>query len=365
MISYHVGYLGVSPSLLFSLTGSAIPRALLWSVPCGLAGIGLFLFWQHVDREATASVAQCWSGYTFVLGFMICLRMQHAYQRFWEAATLTHECRAEWLHAVGCVIAFSSDDAAVAEEVKHFHHLLARLASMLHEAALERLCLAHEPMDLGGLEHLESSAVEYLNERQHCRGEIVCQWILRLIYDAMKRKLVDAPPPIFGPVIKEIVQGMVKLNNVEKIVQLPVPFPYVQMTVVLLLFHWMITPIIAALIMPNWRWAGGVAFSSVFFLWSIYFISMEVEMPFGHHSNGLPSDRMHSQLNECLKTLLHQQTQTPPGFIYRTENRCSYRNSIASKRTALTDSTRSSISLHALCSSPSRRSESPTPEASV
>lgn len=274
MIAYQMSYFGVSPSLLFSIKGSAMPRALLWSVPCGLIGIGLFHLWKGGEQEARASVAQTWSGYTFVLGFMICLRMQHAYGRFWEAATLTNELRAEWLHAVGCLVAFSSDDIEVAEQVKHFQHLLARLASMLHEAALERLHLSHdEPIDLVGLEGLESSAVEYLNE-QRCRSEIICQWMLKLIHNALKSKIVDAPPPIISPIIQEISQGMVKLNNVEKISQLPVPFPYAQMTVVLLLFHWMITPVIAALIMPNWRWAGGVAFSSVFFLWSIYFIAI-------------------------------------------------------------------------------------------
>jgi len=316
MIRYNAGPLGVSFGVLFTLSGSVLPKALFWSVPCGFLGVALFFVWGSPENYANDSVSATWTGYSFVLGFMIVFRMQHAYERFWEAATLTNEFRAEWLRATSCLIAFCSNEEARKNEVKHFQHLIVRLVSMLHRAALEQLHLVSDSnFEVTGIDGIEVEALEFLRE-QTDRCDVILHWVLRLTVDAMKTGVVTAPAPVMSPIFQEFSQGMVKLCNVQKLSSLPIPFPYVQMTIYLLLFHWAVTPIIAALIMPNWRWAGAVSFSSIFCLWSIYYIAMEIEVPFGSHKNNLPSDDMQRELNRCLRLLLDERAQVPPLFEY-------------------------------------------------
>jgi len=82
----------------------------------------------------------------------------------------------------------------------------------------------------------------------------------------------------------------------------------------LMIFHALVTPTIASLIMYNWRWAGMLAFSSVFSFWCINYIAMEIEMPFGNHYNNLPVCQMQRSFNETLLISTHHYMQRPPSY---------------------------------------------------
>jgi len=321
MIEYDAGYLGVSPCLLVKFSGSVVPKALCWAIPSALCAIGLFFYWGGDDTKESRSVSNTWVGYSFILGFLIVYRMQQAYVRFWEGATLTNELRAEWIDACQSLFAYCTDKPDKKADVDKFQHMLVRLLSMLHRAALERLNLNDvETFAIVDNKGFDPAKLEFLSENPD-RVEIVFQWILRLIVKNMRLGVIDVPPPILSRSFAEVSAGLIKLQNVMKITQIPVPFPYVQMTIFLLMFHCYLTPIIASLIMHNWRWAGCLAFMSVFCLWAIYYIAQEIECPFGCHKNNLPVYEMQNDMNRVLSMLLHDYIQTPPEFDFSQKDR--------------------------------------------
>mmetsp|Transcript_151798 Transcript_151798/g.268013 ORF Transcript_151798/g.268013 Transcript_151798/m.268013 type:complete len:378 (-) Transcript_151798:108-1241(-) len=313
MIKYEAGYLGVSPTMLLKLSGSVVPKACLWAIP--ITGIAILLFelaWGGEDAAASSTVSQVWMGYSFILAFLIIYRMQQAYTRFWEAATLTNELRCEWIDAFQSLCAFCSEKPEKKAEVELFQHTVARLLSMLHRSSLERLNI-DDSKEFPILDNTGMSKLDYL-ENIPDRCEVIYQWVLRLITINSKNGVLDIPPPILGRCYSEVSQGIAKLHNVMKITTIPIPFPYVQMTVFLLLFHCMLTPIIASLIMHNWRWCGCLAFMSVFCLWAIYYIAMDVEVPFGSHKNALPCLEMQNDMNRILCMLLKKHMQEPLAY---------------------------------------------------
>mmetsp|Transcript_29261 Transcript_29261/g.51214 ORF Transcript_29261/g.51214 Transcript_29261/m.51214 type:complete len:376 (-) Transcript_29261:143-1270(-) len=314
MISYNGGLLGLGLCDLFRITGSVVPKALFWSLPSSAIAAGLWFYFRGDDEGSSKPVSRVYNGYSFILGFMIVFRMQQGYTRFWEAATLTNELRSEWLDCVQNLFAFTSNAKEKQAEVEKFQHLVIRLISMLHRSALERLNLNEKTVfpiiDNSGI---GSAELEFLGANTD-RCEIMYSWLLKIIMSNMKSGVIAIPPPVLGRAFQELGTGMAKLHNVMKITTIPIPFPYVQMSSFLLLFHWVLTPIIASLIMKNHKWAACLAFMGVFCLWAIYYIAAEIEQPFGTHKNCLPCFDMQEELNRILIVLLDPQSQEPPEF---------------------------------------------------
>jgi len=300
MITYHEGYFGISPDLLFRLRGSVVPKSLIWALPAMASGMGLFFYWGGVDNEASNSVSQAWTGYSFILGFLIVYRMQVSYNRFWEACSLTNEMRGEWIDAYCSLCSFCNKSDAKHEEVLAFKGLLMRLFSMMHQGAIAKLCL----MEVEEVPIIDPTGIEpdYLEFVMHHpeKMEILVSWIEQAIVAAAQDDVIVVAPPILSRAFHELSRGMVNFNSVMKIRNYALPFPIVQMIQCLMIFHACVTPIISSLIMYNWRWAGMLAFSSVFSLWCINYIAMEIEQPFGDHYNNLPVIQMQHEFNKGL-----------------------------------------------------------------
>ena len=99
MIEYSHGRWGMQ--VLLKCRGSVIPKALVWSVPCALLTVLLHIYWGDVKGDANTElegIGTIWSGYTFVLGFLIVFRSNQAYSRFWESAASLTISMAVWFH---------------------------------------------------------------------------------------------------------------------------------------------------------------------------------------------------------------------------------------------------------------------------
>jgi len=66
--------------------------------------------------------------------------------------------------------------------------------------------------------------------------------------------------------------------------------------------------------MYNWRWAGSMTFISVFGLFAIYYMAMELEDPFSNNANNLPLVMYQDDANRVLMTMLHPRLQKAPKF---------------------------------------------------
>lgn len=147
------------------------------------------------------------------------------------------------------------------------------------------------------------------------RVEVLVMWFEHVVIDHMHSGIINVPAPILTRVFQELNGGMVRLKSAMKIRQIPVPYPMVQVSFVLLIFHWMCTPIIASLIMYNWRWAATMSFTSVFGCWSINYMAMELENPFSNAYNNLPLASYQDDANRVLMTMLKPGLQDAPQLV--------------------------------------------------
>eukprot|EP00929_Paragymnodinium_shiwhaense_P032519 TRINITY_DN18012_c0_g1_i1.p1 TRINITY_DN18012_c0_g1~~TRINITY_DN18012_c0_g1_i1.p1 ORF type:complete len:551 (+),score=139.59 TRINITY_DN18012_c0_g1_i1:178-1830(+) len=325
MIEYQFGNWGIG--LIWGIKGSVFPRALFWAVTCWLASVIAIKIASGLpdfDPTKHGAAFQIWASYTSVLGFLLVFRTQIAYSRFWEGVTTLQQVRGVWFNAVSNLIAFcnDSDDEAMRENVAGFQHLLIRLMSMMYCSALQQIADVKddhfEVLDHAGI---EENSLRYLAHATD-RCEVIMQWIQRLIVININKSVVPIAPPIASRVFQELSNGIVDVQNARKIHEFPFPFPYAQMLSVGLLAHWMVTPLVAACIVPeNLTYFGSCCFSiTVWGLWGINYIAAEVENPFGDDANDLPVGDMQACFNRSLLTLLHPLVQVPPLFAFRELN---------------------------------------------
>merc|ERR1719210_2565587 len=92
------------------------------------------------------------------------------------------------------------------------------------------------------------------------------------------------------------------------------------MITLMLLIHWVITAFVCAASVERSFWAGILSFIVVFSFWSINYIAVELEQPFGDDANDLPLHDMQEDLNISLTQLLQKEAQQPPTFNFKQEH---------------------------------------------
>lgn len=309
MIIYDEGKTGICFAL--ALKGSVFPRAFKWAVACGVLSViiqkTLPLYGTASMNEGSKAAAEgsILSGFNFILGFLIVFRANNAYSRWWEGGTLLQELRGEWFNAFSSLLAFCNSAPHKRDEVEKFKQQLVRLMSLLYGSALSQVSTlgkdAFEFIDLDGFD-LES--FEFMLEA-HDPCEITLQWIQRLIVEANTSDVIKIAPPILSRVYNQLGNGIVRLNNVRKIREFPIPFALAQMITIMLLFNWVTTAVSCAVGVDSPYLAFEFSFIISIAFWGINLIAIELEQPFGDDPNDLPLADMQVDLNKSLCALLH------------------------------------------------------------
>jgi len=283
-------------------------------------------WWFHHQPDISEQMgagdvgASVLAGFTFILGFLVVFRSQQAYSRWWEGGTLLQQLRGEWFNAFSNLMAVCNTDPARKQEVIEFQHRLIRLVSLLYCAAIEQVSTVQsQKYDLFDIKDFDHKALTYLLTA-HDRCEVCLQWIQRLIGEANEHQVIKVAPPILSRVYNQLGNGIVNLNNARKITEFPIPFPLAQMITFMLMFHWSITAFVCAVSVERIYWCGTISFIVVFSFWSINYIAVELEQPFGDDPNDLPLTEMQTDLNASLIGLLDERAQTPPKFSFKTEH---------------------------------------------
>lgn len=321
MIIYDPGKYGITYAI--SLRGSVFPRAAVPGLLACIISTGLHYavrlnsatLQQFGAGDASANVL---GGFSFILGFLIVFRSQQAYSRWWEGGTLLQQLRGEWFNSFSCLIAFCNADKDK-KVVKQFQHQLVRLFSLLYGCALQQVATMDEKkFELIACEGLETKSLKYL-QGSYDRCEITLQWIQRLIVESEQKQITKIAPPILSRVFNELGNGIVNLNNARKITDFPIPFHLAQMITIMLIGHSVFTVFICAVSVETPAWSAIIAFLVVFSYWSVYYISLEMEMPFGDDCNDLPLQEMQGDMNKSLIALLDPEAQEVPAFDYNPE----------------------------------------------
>lgn len=305
--------------LICRCSGSVFPRAMIVAFPSLIIVIGLRILIEQLGWQTPElGGSQIWTGYNSALGFLIIFRTQKAYSRWWEGGTLLQQVRGEWYNAASNLIAFCSSDPRKKTEVRNFQHLLVRMISLLYCSALQQVSMCEDDrFEILDTEGMDEASLQYLKMAAN-RCEVILSWTQRLVVENVESDVLNVAAPLLTRVFQELSRGYVDLNNVKKIREFPFPFPYAQLITLMLLLHWIITPVASALLVENTIWAGVLTFVTIFTFWCINYIAEEIEMPFGDDLNDLPIAHMQKVMNKSLHTLLLRGSQRPPEFTFRT-----------------------------------------------
>eukprot|EP00930_Biecheleria_cincta_P103908 TRINITY_DN9601_c0_g1_i4.p1 TRINITY_DN9601_c0_g1~~TRINITY_DN9601_c0_g1_i4.p1 ORF type:complete len:440 (-),score=56.84 TRINITY_DN9601_c0_g1_i4:34-1245(-) len=145
--------------------------------------------------------------------------------------------------------------------------------------------------------------------------ELMITWIQRAIALANDQLIIDIPPPILSRAFQELARGQVNFTNCKKVKMVQFPFPYAQMITGMLLVHWGMTAVITAQLISSWWCAGGVCAFVTCAFWSLFYIAMEIDQPFGSDANDLPVEYIQRTFNQSLLTLLDPEAADPPSLI--------------------------------------------------
>jgi len=318
MIHYEEDWL---VKLLFMTRGSLVPRACWCAIPSCLLTVGM-LYWQDYDYGRsedfgfhwdTAGSSTLWNATTVVLAILLAFRTRQGLMRFWQGTGLLHQMRGEWFDTVSnCVVFSISAKKKKPKEVHLFRHTLVRLMSRCHGSALEEIAensiklevIDPFGLDEGTISHLESCEKDY----KFNKVEVMLHLVQSLITNAHDTGVLQVPPPILSRVYQTISRGFVNHLNACKIVDTRFPFPYVQLITFLMLTHTIITPFMMCALIRSKIMAVLMTFLPIVGMFTINFISVELENPFGTDLNDLPMEHFQTEMNLCLLMLTHDKT---------------------------------------------------------
>jgi len=283
--------------------------------------------WAPEFREdngmLTIGVSLVWSATTAVLLFLVGFRAQQGYARFWEGTGLLHQMRGEWFDTVSNCVTFSiGAKADKPVEVMAFRHTLVRLMSLAHGAALEEISGNQAKLQVIDMFGLDANTLGHLKECSEVHNfnkvEVILHLTQSLITQALQNDVMKIPAPVCSRVYQTLSRGFVNLLNAKKITDTKFPFPFVQVISVMLLSQIFLTPMMLSAVITNRVILPIVAFLPVFGMFSLNYIAMQLENPFGDDDNDLPLDHFQHEMNTCLLMLLHPNTD----MIAGTSPRC-------------------------------------------
>lgn len=263
MINYsRTEWYGVS--YLFSLGGSVLPRCMPMVVMAGMtAGLFAALDWHFLwDFRKYFGHPYALQLLGLVFGYLSVSRLQVSYNRYWEGCTNVKIMYESWADA--CLQTLANDavphtyakyqrDPFCAYIVRLFSQMSAMAMLKLHlEEDWDRVheMLTHPPAANpklvgrgGGL--LTSKELELLMRLPEPVSGCASR-ITRAITTRQRAGGVSAPPPQVSRIFQELSDGVRGYHECLKMKDVPVPFAYVQVNALLLLFFNAVTPIAVA-----------------------------------------------------------------------------------------------------------------------
>ena len=200
--------------------------------------------------------------------------------------------------------------------------MLARLMSLLFCSALQQVSPEKDrPFEIIDSTGIDSKSLDFLG-RSSDRVEVILQWIQRSIVLNMELKRLPIAPPLMSRAFQEISRGIVNLQNARNIAEFPFPFPTAQTSMVMLVVHWAMCPILASMLLkPNL--AALTCFSVIFFLWGINFTALQLGRP----SAPNPTTSPWTKSRWIRATLITKRANNPPTFFFDPEEHRQLRTS--------------------------------------
>jgi len=308
--------------------GSVFPASMLIALPNAVIAAVLQLMFPDASMTlfgedgGILTETIVWSGFTFLLGFLVVFRTSQSYARWWEGCSAAHYMRAEWFDSFVTLCTFADHGAATRGQVMYFKQMLVRLGSLLHATALAELekggaieegreANLFYSYELIGPDDLDQESLDCIRDSE-CKVEVVYGWVLHHIMDGVAKGVLTAPPPLLTRAFQELGSGLVHYHNAVKLSLSPFPFAYAQTCDGLLLMHWLIVPVVTSQWATHAFWAALFSFVQVFVLSLLNSIAGELANPFGPDTNDVDGTAMQVDMNMLLSMLLQECTDRAP-----------------------------------------------------
>lgn len=214
--------------------------------------------------------------------------------------------RSQMLEAASSLVHFVGTSRKPKEEIARFKNTVVRLFSLWH--AMTMCVIADQQEDNFPIIDVESIPDRYLAflkaKALAQKPELVVQWINHTIIKSLDVGLLNVPAPILSRVFQQLEKATVEYSQVVQVKTIAFPFPYAQVSVIMVWFYLLFTPFIMTAWTEQPVMAMVFTFLSSTCLMSLEMIAAELENPFGKDINDLPCHVFQDALNEGLLLLI-------------------------------------------------------------
>lgn len=310
---------------LVSTRGSVVPKAFLFALPSAIIALIVLIIDDYdptfLEKSGISELDESWMwpAMTAIIAFLLSFRTRQALGRFWEGTGLLHQMRGEWFDASSCLMTFSRDAkerGGKVKEVMEFRHTLLRLMSLMHASALDEISATdenrYEVVDINGLDQETLQFLYSCKQSGFNRVEALQHMIQVLVTHNHHHGIITIPPPILSRIYQTLSRGLVNLLNARKIKDTMFPFPYAQAIMILLFMQSLFCPLMITQRVNTKLLAMMISFVPTFGLFTLNFVAIELEMPFGLDDNDLPLRHFQQEMNATLLMLIHDMADHLP-----------------------------------------------------
>eukprot|EP00930_Biecheleria_cincta_P067650 TRINITY_DN5438_c0_g1_i1.p1 TRINITY_DN5438_c0_g1~~TRINITY_DN5438_c0_g1_i1.p1 ORF type:complete len:396 (+),score=64.49 TRINITY_DN5438_c0_g1_i1:95-1282(+) len=290
------------------------------ALPCAILGAGLKFIQKNYDETFLRDFIKDDAAFgclTLLVVFISAFRITKAYNKFWDGCGYVYNINGDLFDAAADLVAFTRCAKASPKRVHDFHHLLIRLTSLLHAlicADLDRgaqrtakdasktapSAYSFELIDISAVDQQSLDSLLDTNNKV----EMVFQWIQNIVVEGWNDGVFGVPAPIMSRAFEDMGSAMVHFHEAQKITEVPFPFPYMMALQILLIWHWMLTPLVTAQWSDHEYWVFAFCLTGTFSLWFFVGLAMELDMPFNSTRNSLDMRYMQKLMNHRLLVLI-------------------------------------------------------------
>jgi len=304
--------------------------------------------------------------FTFGLSFLVIMRTNLSYSRYWEGISELVAMHSKWTDGVSQIIAFDElASGSAANTGPKFRYHVVHLMSLMSAAIICKFqeggvmeIREHvikfedhfrepttqtdgstdvrgatkvnkvEPEGEGGSHHNNLHSLDYSvddgnaplpivgglspeeelelqqAEREGCPIHFLMQKLVRMVSRRHKCGGLAAPPPIVSRIFQELSNGFLAYQGAAKVASIPFPFPYAQIVQYLQLAFVLSCPFVVVAFVDELAFQMFFTFLGVFTFCSLNAVASQLEDPFGHDENDLPLRQLHAHFVAVLDQLL-------------------------------------------------------------
>jgi len=320
-----------------SVTLTVLPRCIFASL--------LTAFVNWMDKVYFPKAPYAHQIFTFGLSFLIIMRTNLSYNRYWEGISQVIVMHSKWVDSMTQLLSFDelSKGAAGAAGPK-FRERVVHIMTLMSAVAMLELQGEDDPesyqaivpfkpgekfdfyknardeddddenaeLDIeelpvvGGMSDLEFRELMRANQ-EDAQVHYLMQKMVRMVSQRQQLGGVAAPPPIVSRIFQELSNGLLGFENAYKVARTPFPFPYAQIVQYLQLAFILSCPFVVVSYVDELALQMFFTFLGVFCFTSLNAVASELEDPFGRDANDLPLRFLHFQFVNKLNQLHRSQ----------------------------------------------------------